>query len=162
MAYSQEDKERVQRVICLEIAAGKSLKSILDGDPSMPNRDTVYEWLHDDAAFSDNYTRAREAQADYFADEISTIADTEPDPNKARVRIDARKWAAGKLKPKVYGDKLDITGDLNIKLPDEQVESRLAHLLGKAGIAGLIGRTREAEGEAEVLRDVPGDRASQA
>lgn len=162
MAYSQEDKERVQRVICLEIAAGKSLKSILDGDPSMPNRDTVYEWLHDDAAFSDNYTRAREAQADYFADEISTIADTEPDPNKARVRIDARKWAAGKLKPKVYGDKLDITGDLNIKLPDEQVESRLAHLLGKAGIAGLIGGTREAEGEAEVLRDVPGDRASQA
>ncbi len=162
MAYRQEDKAHIQRAICLEIAAGKSLKSILDNDPSMPSRETVYEWLHDDAAFSDNYTRAREAQADYFADEISHIADTESDPNKARVRIDARKWAAGKLKPKVYGDKLDITGDLSIKLPDEQVESRLAHLLGKAGIAGLIGGTREAEGEAEVLRDVPGDGASQA
>lgn len=160
MAYSQEDKERVQRVICLEIAAGKSLKSILDGDPSMPNRDTVYEWLHDDAAFSDNYTRAREAQADYFADEISTIADTEPDPNKARVRIDARKWAAGKLKPKVYGDRINIDGDLTIRLSEEQVKSRLAHLLGKAGIVGAAGEAGMVEGSPQVLDHVPGDGAS--
>lgn len=156
-----EQKAEIQRTICLEIAAGRSLKSILDGDPSMPNRDTVYEWLHDDVTFSDNYTRAREAQADYYADEIATIADTEPDPNKARVRIDARKWAAGKLKPKVYGDKLDITGDFNIKLPDEQVESRLAHLLRKAGTLGAVGGEGTAEGPAQVLQHVSRDGASE-
>jgi hypothetical protein len=29
--------------------------------------------------------------------------------NRSRLRIDARKWVASKLKPKVYGDKTDIT-----------------------------------------------------
>ena len=33
--------------------------------------------------------RAREEQADFYADEIVTIADTEPDAAIARVRIDA-------------------------------------------------------------------------
>ncbi len=32
------------------------------------------------------------------------------DPNAARVAIDAYKWAAGKRKPKVYGDKVAIGG----------------------------------------------------
>ncbi|MQB38834.1 hypothetical protein DXT97_18810 [Agrobacterium tumefaciens] len=32
-----------------------------------------------------------------------------------RLQIDARKWMAGKLRPKVYGDKLDVdlTGALD-------------------------------------------------
>ena len=34
-------------------------------------------------------THAREEQADFYADEIVTIADTEPDAAIARVRIDA-------------------------------------------------------------------------
>lgn len=37
---------------------------------------------------------------------ILEIADNpEIDPQDKRVRIDARKWAMGKLKPKKYGDK---------------------------------------------------------
>lgn len=69
---------------------------------------TVFKWLADNKDFENNYTRAREAQADYHADEIIGIADTEDDPNKARVRIDARKWVAGKMKPKKYGDSTQI------------------------------------------------------
>lgn len=148
MAYSPEEKEDIQRRICEAIAHGKSLKSILDGDDTMPSRETIYAWLYDDRAFSDNYTRAREAQADFYADEIADIADTEPDANKARVRIDARKWAAGKLKPKVYGDKLTLDGDLNVTIPDDQLESRLAHLLGKAGTALVVRGEGETEGQA--------------
>lgn len=110
----------------------------------MPARQTVYQWLMNDASFSDNYTRAREAQADYYADEIADIADTETDPNKARVRIDARKWAAGKLKPKVYGDRLHLDGDMNVSMSDAQLDARLAKLLGKAGAAGAFSREGEA------------------
>jgi hypothetical protein len=51
------------------------------------------------------YTRAREERADLVADEIITIADTEPDPNKARVMIDARKWWAARVNPKKYGGR---------------------------------------------------------
>ena len=65
--------------------------------------------------FSEQYARAREVQADVLADEVIEIADTEPDPNRARVMIDARKWLAGKLRPKKYGDhlKLDHTVESN-------------------------------------------------
>lgn len=131
--YSPDERDDIQKRICILIASGRSLKNILENEGGMPSRDTVYGWLYDDATFSDNYTRAREAQADYYADEITDIADSEDDPQKARNRIDARKWAAGKLKPKVYGERLQLDGDMNVKLTDQQLEARLALLLGKAG-----------------------------
>ena len=74
----------------------------------MPSAGLVCQWLAEDRAFCEQYTRARERQADGFFDEIVDIADTEEDPQKARVRIDARKWVAGKMRPKVYGEKLDL------------------------------------------------------
>ncbi len=145
MSYSAEQRAHIQTTICAQLALGKSVKSILDNTPGMPDRQTFYNWLLADAEFFDNYTRAREAQAYCFADEITEIADTETDPQKARNRIDARKWAAGKLKPKLYGDRLQIDGDLNVKLTDEQLEARLSKLLGKAGTAVTAGREGEAE-----------------
>lgn len=95
--------------------------------------------MRDDELLAEQYARAREDQADYIAGEVLEIADTEPDPNKARVRIDARKWAAGKLKPKVYGDRIQLDGDMNVNMSDEQLDARLAKLLGKAGAAGALG-----------------------
>jgi hypothetical protein len=72
----------------------------------------VFRWLANNKEFRDQYARAREVQADVLADEILDIADDSSDPAKARVQIDARKWLAGKLRPKVYGDKVsqEITG----------------------------------------------------
>ncbi len=74
----------------------------------MPTATTVFRWLASDADFREQYTRAREDQADTFVDEIIHIADTVEDAQAARVRIDARKWVAGKQRPKKYGDKLDV------------------------------------------------------
>lgn len=38
------------------------------------------------------------------------IADNgEGDPKRDRLRVDTRKWLASKLKPKKYGDKVDLT-----------------------------------------------------
>ena len=34
--------------------------------------------------------------------------------NRARLRIDTRKWIASKLAPKIYGDKIDNTHSINI------------------------------------------------
>jgi hypothetical protein len=91
--------------ICDRLTRGESLVSICK-DADKPEPKTVYRWLRIHEEFSHNYTRARDNQADTYADEIVDIADTEPDANKARVRVDARKWVASKLKPKKYGDKL--------------------------------------------------------
>ena len=102
--------EEIAYKICTEIAEGASLRKICS-NPDMPSIDSVRRWLIDEdkAVFHLQYARAREEQADFYADEITEIADTEPDPNRARVRVDARKWVASKLKPKKYGEKLDLT-----------------------------------------------------
>ena len=94
--------------ICAQIVEGKSLREICLHEDA-PSVSTIFKWLGESKSFAEKYARAREAQQDTYADEITYIADTEPDHNKARVRIDARKWHASKLAPKKYGDKLGLT-----------------------------------------------------
>lgn len=97
--------------ICEKISGGLSLRAIC-AEAGMPARGTVYRWLIENADFQDQYTRAREKQADYFAEEIIEIADSAEAESaavsKAKLQIDARKWAASKIAPKKYGDKQEI------------------------------------------------------
>ena len=94
--------------ICERIMNGESLRSIVS-DEGMPTRSTVHKWLDENKLFSDQYARAKDNQADTLADEIMFIADNAEDVQKARLQVDTRKWIASKLKPKKYGDKLDMT-----------------------------------------------------
>lgn len=96
--------------ICKRIANGDSLRSICS-DKDMPDKSNVFRWLASDEKLRDQYARAREDQADHFVDEIIAIADEAEDAQKARLQIDARKWVAGKMRPKKYGDKIDVTSD---------------------------------------------------
>jgi hypothetical protein len=92
-------------LICERIASGESLVAIC-ADEDMPHRQRVHEWLAGDPEFADKYARAREDQADTLADEIVSIADNGTgDSNRDRLRVDARKWVAAKLKPKKYGER---------------------------------------------------------
>lgn len=120
----------IANVICIRIAEGEALRQILRDD-GMPAQSTVYEWLLRHPEFAEKYTRAREEQADTLADEIIAIADEAPETDPVydkqgniidikidsgyvayqRQRIDARKWTAMKLKPKKYGDKLELSGN---------------------------------------------------
>lgn len=107
--------------ICDRIVEGTSLAEICR-DPEMPAYRTVFRWLRENEAFRQDYTRAREDQGDTDADAVSDIAQQALlgliDPSAARVAIDARKWTAGRRKPKVYGDKIDVTsGGEQIKIP---------------------------------------------
>ena len=102
-SYTQE----IADTICTRIAEGESLRTICVSD-DIPSITSVRRWLADEKrdGFRLQYACAREEQADFYADAIIEIADTEEDPQKARVRIDARKWYAGKLKPKKYGERI--------------------------------------------------------
>lgn len=110
---------------------GASLRAICTDD-EMPAMSTVFRWLAEDSdegrAFSEQYARAREAQADTIFDEILAIADDgtndyveklradgEKDTafdgehvQRSRLRVDARKWMASKLAPKKYGDDMRL------------------------------------------------------
>lgn len=116
MGRASEYTTEIGDIICERISEGQSLRKICDED-DMPNKATVFRWLAANKEFSDQYARARETQADTLFDEVLAIADqydsaadaVNPDHiNRARLRIDARKWMAGKLKPKKYGEKLEL------------------------------------------------------
>ena len=80
----------------------------------MPSTVTVYAWLRIHKEFLNNYTRARHDQADHQFDEMIEIADECENDHaaiqKARLRIDTRKWAASKLLPKKYGHDPEEAG----------------------------------------------------
>lgn len=121
--------EAIADAICDALADARSLRSICC-DEGMPSQSTVFRWLADEryANFRERYARAREAQADAIVDEMLDIADDasndwmerSPDDKRgpgwdlngehvqrSKLRIDARKWMASKLRPKVYGDKIE-------------------------------------------------------
>lgn len=123
--------EETALLVCERLVEGQSLRKICR-DEEMPGIATVFRWLDAHAKFREQYARAREAQADTLADEITDIADdassdyydrpvgTEGETdrvvdaehiNRSRLRVDARKWIASKLKPRKYGDKLELGSD---------------------------------------------------
>lgn len=109
-------------VICERLAQGESLRKICS-DENMPDKSTVMRWLSAKPEFRDQYARAREAQADYWAEEIVEISDDssgdvivdEESGNsrqnsefvaRSRLRVDTRKWLMARMAPKKYGDKI--------------------------------------------------------
>jgi hypothetical protein len=138
-AYS----EQVANMICDRLANGESLRSICreDGTPSMSS---VMRWLRENEIFRQQYTSAREDQADYLFDEIIEIADDGSNDwmeregkevlnaehiNRSRLRVDARKWAASKMAPKKYGDKVTQIhegGDRPVQLESVTNSDRIA------------------------------------
>jgi hypothetical protein len=98
---------------------------------------------------SDIYELGKEFQADFMADEIIEIADDDANDyvenldkdgkcigykvdgeaiQRSRLRVDARKWVAAKLRPKKYGDKQQLQHSgadgkpLGNSLPEPRVE----------------------------------------
>ena len=133
----------VAEEILFRIANGESLVRICK-DEHMPSTPDVYRWISGSDDFRSKYARARDDQADTIFDEIQHIADTpilgivrvtkstgveitEADAiAHRRLQIDVRKWRAGKLRPKKYGeikedpDAVKESGDIRIHggLPD--------------------------------------------
>lgn len=116
--------------ICEEIAKGKSLVSILKAK-GMPDYSTVTRYLRktqgQEDGFCTKYARAREDQADYLFDQILAIADDGSNDTyvddegkdkvdydhiqRSKLRVDARKWMASKLRPKRYGESTTLRND---------------------------------------------------
>ncbi len=136
MGRPSEFSQGVADRICERLADGESLRAICT-DSDMPSKAAVFKWLAANEAFVDQYARAREAQADAIFDEILDIADDGSNDwmerknsdgenigwqengealRRSALRVDARKWMAGKLRPKKYGEKLmtEHSGSLTI------------------------------------------------
>ena len=106
--------EDVAKEICERIADGESLLQICgpDRDERFPDRRTIRAWRSQHPDFEAMYARAKQAQADYYADAILAEAygADESRIQTARVRIDALKWQAAKLNPARWADNVRLTG----------------------------------------------------
>lgn len=72
------------------------------------------------------YALAQEARAEILADEIVDIADdsTAYDAQKARNQIDVRKWAASKMRPQKYGERIDVNLNQTVDIRGALEESK--------------------------------------
>ena len=105
--------EAVVSKICAAIAESElGLEDICAADDSLPHQATVYRWLDAHPEFRERYARAQEQRAALVAENALKDALTVDDPTHAqlaRLRFDARKWLAGKLAPKKWGDKVETS-----------------------------------------------------
>ncbi|MCK1367639.1 terminase small subunit protein [Bradyrhizobium sp. 62] len=143
--------------ICVRLGLGESLREICR-DEQMPDKSTVMRWLAAHKEFRDQYAGAREAQADYYAEEIIEIADDGSNDwmerkrgeetievenheviGRSRLRVDTRKWLMARMAPKKYGER--VTNEMVGKdggpietreLSETEAARRIAFTLAKA------------------------------
>lgn len=157
--------EELADLICNRLTEGESLRKICL-DEGMPHAGTVCRWLVKHPAFREQYTLAREAQAELHADEIVEISDDGHNDwmekhfgedtrwvengeaiRRSALRIDTRKWVASRLLPKKYGDKLAVGGDKTMDpiqttdVSPNEMARRVAFILAQ----GLKTATNESE-----------------
>jgi len=100
------------------IGAGASLTTALK-EPGI-SYSHAQRLIDADPALAEAYETAKKTRASRLAEEIIELSDAPiPDHlqgveisawvNQKRLQVDARKWVAAKLYPRVYGDKIDVS-----------------------------------------------------
>lgn len=112
-SFSQEIADK----LCEQMAEGRSIRNIVKTDEGMPALSTVFKWLKDFPAFSEQYARAREMQADALFEELTEVAEDALNAESAvevsarKLIVDTHKWRLSKIVPKRFGDKLELAGN---------------------------------------------------
>lgn len=120
----EETKKRALEILEL-IEKGDSLRKSLKAK-RMSSR-TFFQFVDENPDFEKQYTRACELRGEMIFDEILEIADEASKDqtafvginyiHRAKLKIEARKWALSKMNPKKYGEKIehDVKTDVTIK-----------------------------------------------
>lgn len=107
--------------ICEEISLGKSMRKVCEQE-GMPSMQTVWTWLRIHKDFLEQYEQAcqerTESQHEMLLDlgdeaiELSQEVDAKASSavvSAVKLKADNMKWVMSKMKPKKYGDKIDMT-----------------------------------------------------
>jgi hypothetical protein len=114
------DPQTIWPTLLEDIANGSSLSAALQRLDPAPSYWWAKDCLRRNPDLKARYQEAVLDRADRLAEELLELADT-PMPEgldgpaasawvqQLRVRIDVRKWAASKLAPRLYGEKIDVS-----------------------------------------------------
>lgn len=111
-------EQRFKEIIDLIAIKGKSITKACKRLKT--SKETFYEWIENNEERANRYARACSYRAEYLFEECLQISNRKmkgEEYQRARIRIDTRKWMVGKLEPKKYGDKVhqEHSGDIVIK-----------------------------------------------
>jgi hypothetical protein len=137
--------------IVYRVSAGKSLSTVLR-DPDLPSWPMFYAMMEQDPKLRQAYDKAVQDRADRMADEILELSDMEMPEGlegamasawvqQKRMQVDARKWIASKLKPRTYGDRIDVAvTDTRISVIDalEAAQSRVTKQLTVQDVTDIV------------------------
>lgn len=121
--YTNKEKDKVITDVSDFISDGMPIyKACLKAGIS---KKTYLKWISESDQYARLHSFAMQDRADAIFEEILNIADATKDDvieddngnkiinhnviQRDRLRVDSRKWIAGKLNPKKYGDKVDVT-----------------------------------------------------
>lgn len=126
--YSEYNQEQATR-FCELISEGKSMRSACQ-EKGMVAPKTIFAWLRKYPEFNKQYDVATKERTEAMAEELLDIADDARNDfmadnyqegktpgyqlngeniQRSRLRVDTRKFLMAKMKPKKYGEKLDLT-----------------------------------------------------
>ncbi len=131
-----------------DVASGKSLRAACVDRGIHPGH--TYAFLRADDRLWANYARARTIRGDEQGHRVGEIVDKvitgEIAPDVARAAIDGLKWTAGRMAPKLWGDRQQIehTGEGGgpiqyANMTKEQRQARIAELQERARVADDCG-----------------------
>lgn len=104
--------------ILREIGNGASLIKAIN-KPGYPTYDSVQKYMRAHPDIKRLYEEAVEIRADHLAESLIDISEETPPEgldgpqlsawiNQMKIRIDTRKWTAAKLRPKQWGERMDV------------------------------------------------------
>ena len=132
--------------ICARLAKGQTLTDICR-DAAMPDWSTVHRWAARCDAFRNDLARARELQAEVWADELVDISDAELPTReairRARLRMQSRQWLAGKYNSQ-FADKPNQT-QVNVGVGVVITEAERVKLLERRDRALLANQDKSGE-----------------
>lgn len=118
--------DKLMDTILDKIIEGKSMSSICR-EEGMPAPSTVMRWISNSKDLQERYAHACRERTEALMEEMFAIADDSTNDwmmiegrrvanreviDRSRLRVDVRKWNMAKMKPKKYGDKIELDGEI--------------------------------------------------
>ena len=129
--------------ICEQIADGNSLRKVIrehQAAKNLPGITTIFKWRTSTKALRSS-TRAHVMRGRNLSARKSTTSQTRrrtktlPACRRPKLRIETRKWLMGKVKPKKYGDRVQV--DNTHSFEQESTDDLLARATKYAAKLGI-------------------------
>jgi hypothetical protein len=128
MGRPSDYNEEIAEEICDTISCTpKMVETLCEENPHWPSARAIYRWRKKNEKFRLDYALAKQQQIeslvsnifvlvrdqseDFYYDSKGEKQPHTPRISRMRMEVGSIKWLAGKLAPKIYGDKLEKVAD---------------------------------------------------